>query len=731
MCRFQQLSLVAAFALTISAAVLMLGLQTANAEVITDLGSYVLFATGNGVPLNDTVLSLKGGNADGRGLVYGGNVGVNKADPKLNNDPAMIAVGLNGKFIMQSGYQLVGDSIRLGVEAVVYDVYTNKQVGTGWGTPGVVNGTISTFTAPLFDPMPPLFDPFSTSSITDIDVAKGTIYSGGSPLAPGEYRDLLVQDGATIYLTAGTYTFRRLNTGQSFNIFTVPGTIVQVTGDTDSNTLDMQFNGNGSFVGSAIQGVESVAMFRYLGTDVNFSDNSTFYGVILAPDAQISLGRAMDHYGRFIGGGFNSDFNDNIYYRDCTPVPEPSSCMLLITAGLGLFVCARRRGFAVLMMLILVLVLVETVSADMSSVSSSPLSDFVIFSGGGLSSSGGDETSIGGHTAITGNIGSNQDLFMQGNPLTGYPAQLDGSAYAGGNLTFGQDLTVGSSSGPLREVVANGAASIGGGADIYGNLYGDAITLGQLTGIRKVGGIGGNVEYTTSYIANDNAVVEGTVSSPSTKTFGLITMPTATVFTAGGANQTVPTGQGNSLTLVAGTYGALSTSSQNQSVVLSSGNYYFDEITTQGGFSLKIDLTAGNPVNIYVVGDADFAGQQTLLVKGTGTGDAFVSIDQSPQLAGLIYLETHAKFTMTGGVDKTHNIWGGTIYASLLESTSAEINIGQYTDWYGAAYAFDSFDVADHGTWTHIKLVPEPSALVLLGISAISLLAYVSRRRRS
>lgn len=321
-------------------AALLLVSATVQAAPSTDLDSYVLFATGNGVPLANPVLSFKGGNAAGRGLVYGGHVGVNKQDPNLNNDPAMTAVGINGDFIMQSGYQLVSDSIRLGQEAVVYDVYTNKQVGVGWGAPGVVNGTISTFTAPLFNPMPSLFAPFSTSSVTDIDVSAGTTYNGGTPLTPGAYRDLQVRDNASIYLSAGTYTFRRLNTGQSFNIFTVPGTIVQVTGDTDPNSLDMQFNGNGSFVGSAVPNVESVALFRYLGTDVQFSDNSTFYGVILAPDAQISLGRGMDLYGRFIGGGINSDFGDNIYYRNV--VPEPSS-LLALAGGLGCLIPLVRR----------------------------------------------------------------------------------------------------------------------------------------------------------------------------------------------------------------------------------------------------------------------------------------------------------------------------------------------------------------------------------------------------
>ena len=342
-----------------------------------------------------------------------------------------------------------------------------------------------------------------------------------------------------------------------------------------------------------------------------------------------------------------------------------------------------------------------------------PLSDFVIFSGGGgTGNNGGFETSIGGHTFITGNIGSNEDLFQQGNPLTGYPAQLSGNAYAGGNLTFGQDLTVGTSS-LSQQVVANGAANIGGNAKIWGTLDANSAIFGA------------------------GASVTGGITAPSSTTFALITMPAATSFTAGGAIQTVPTGQVNSLTLTPGTYGALATSSQNQSVVLSSGNYYFDSITTQGGFDLKIDLTSGNPINIYVIGNAAFAGKQTLLVKGAGTGGNFVPIDQAQSLAGLIYLETHAKFSMTGGDMTDHNIWGGTVYASVDVSGNApEIDIGQYMDWYGAAWSYDAFATADHGTWYNVPLatdgtpngVPEPTTMILLGLGLVGLVGF-SRKK--
>ncbi len=316
----------------------------------TNLDSYVLFATGAGLSDSTAPLSFKGGNTEGTGLVSGGNVGVNRADGNFGNSTAMINVGENGRFIMSPGTQLVGDSIRLGIEAVVYDVYFDgrdaAKMGNGWAQPGVINGTVAAFDAPIFDPFPQLFDPSFVAGTSDITVSSGTTYNGGLALAPGAYRDLQVQDGATIYLAAGTYTFRRFNTGQNFRVYTVPGTVIQVTGDTDPNSQDLSFNGNSSFVGSADPNVESVALFRFLGTDVSFSDNSTFYGVILAPNADIGLGRAMTHYGRFISKQIHSDYNDNIFYRQFTPVPEPSAFVALLggISALATFGRLRRAG---------------------------------------------------------------------------------------------------------------------------------------------------------------------------------------------------------------------------------------------------------------------------------------------------------------------------------------------------------------------------------------------------
>jgi hypothetical protein len=38
-------------------------------------------------------------------------------------------------------------------------------------------------------------------------------------------------------------------------------------------------------------------------------------------------------------------------------------------------------------------------------------------------------------------------------------------------------------------------------------------------------------------------------------------------------------------------------------------------------------------------------------------------------------------------------------------------------DWYGALYAFDTIDLADHSRFTHVLFVPEPSSLALAGLA--------------
>lgn len=296
-----------------------------------DLTSYVLFALDE--------LDFKGGNTAGcdRGHVLGGNVCTN-VDGNVGDSNASLAVGLNGLFRMSDGTQLVGGSIRLGEESSVYDVYVENEMGVGWGNTTspcggpTIRGTKYTISNAVDLPVSPvaelttaaLCDPFDPVGTLDI-----TVNVDNSPvdLAPKAYQDVQVQNGTVLRLSAGVYTVRRFTTGQNVTVHTVPGTVIHVWRDGDPNQTDFNLGGNGSYFGSEYPNVESVACICvsdiYANSHVQFSDNGEFWGVIVAPNASVNVGRNFTHYGRFVGRTIGSDFNTNVTYRDCTGDPSP------------------------------------------------------------------------------------------------------------------------------------------------------------------------------------------------------------------------------------------------------------------------------------------------------------------------------------------------------------------------------------------------------------------------
>jgi hypothetical protein len=254
---------------------------------------------------------------------------------------------------MSPGTNITGYQFRLGDLATVYDAFRNESLGVGWPptiNPEtgelVVRGNVYNFTPPIIaglstpEQLGELLEcnksDFTASTNEDDDrtvvdspgdVDPPVKILTGSFLPNGTYRDLRVQDGTTLHLGAGVYTFRRFNTGRNTNIYTVPGTIIQITNDTDPNTLDFNF-GVGFFFGSEDPSIESVSCICYLGDDMNFASgtgNGEFWGVIKAPYADLSLGKTNTLNGRFYANNINSDFNDNVTAKDCTLISDTTT----------------------------------------------------------------------------------------------------------------------------------------------------------------------------------------------------------------------------------------------------------------------------------------------------------------------------------------------------------------------------------------------------------------------
>jgi hypothetical protein len=284
----------------------------------TNLDEYVMFAF--------TDFLWKGRNTFG-GDVLGGNIGVNALT--TSNTPVMRIGDVN----MSNGTQLVADSLRINDSGtVLYDMYVNQLFTNQVFT---LNGIQSTFTAPLFSSVPTLFNSFSAGT-QDIQVLSNQSLN----LAPGTYGDIDLNDSSTLRLGPGVYTFSSLNLGKKVNLYTSPGTIIQLAGADDPNVLDFHMN-DGSYVGSEDPNVESIALFRVLGDKMNFGHNSIFYGEVLAPYADVDLGGGMNLYGRFIVDEISGDPNNNVYYRH-NVVPEPATMALFATGLAGAYLRKRK-----------------------------------------------------------------------------------------------------------------------------------------------------------------------------------------------------------------------------------------------------------------------------------------------------------------------------------------------------------------------------------------------------
>jgi hypothetical protein len=252
---------------------------------------------------------------------------------------------------MSDNTQLVSGSINFGENANVWDVFADPtpkgHSGDGWPpATNPMNGDSPTVRHTVYDIDNsvdlPIINPaaITTTAICGAFAAVGTtditVTSSNSPytLAPGQYRDVTAQNGTTLILQAGVYTVRRFITGQHVNVYTVPGTIINIWGDNDGGNLDFRLLDDTYFgAQSGPAAITRVCVSDALrpgglanNNSVGFGQDGTFYGIVNAPSSDLNLGNNWTHYGRFLAKTISSDWNVNINWDCCdsTPTPSPS-----------------------------------------------------------------------------------------------------------------------------------------------------------------------------------------------------------------------------------------------------------------------------------------------------------------------------------------------------------------------------------------------------------------------
>jgi hypothetical protein len=165
---------------------------------------------------------------------------------------------------------------------------------------------------------------------------------GTAALTPGDYGALSLGSSTSVSLTAGRYVFATITSSSSLN---------QMRFDTTGGPIDLYVAGNLSF--DLVQVINGVALFS--GTRPNpdeslkialevggsYTGQSEFYGTVVAPNGDITLGLTGDVTGRVLAG------RDVILNTsDVTVVPEPAVAGGLAVVLPGLLARRRRRARA-------------------------------------------------------------------------------------------------------------------------------------------------------------------------------------------------------------------------------------------------------------------------------------------------------------------------------------------------------------------------------------------------
>lgn len=289
-----------------------------------------------------------------------------------------------------------------------------------------------------------------------------------------------------------------------------------------------------------------------------------------------------------------------------------------------------------------------------------------------ISKSGTQETKINQNATINGDICSEYNLKIDQN------AVINGTTFSKGSTTLNQNSSVRGSlnsssvSNSQDSIIALTSINIDSNANVN-HIY----TYVDINGKTQTSTIYDNIYYGTSKDIKSSANVDGkkvfyTTESQNKQTCDSMTAPLHTDEKYFLTSKTDAVSE----PLLPNGYNKLN-KTQNTSLHLSSGNYYFESISFDQNNTIYLDLSSG-AINIYVKGDVKLSQNFKVYAKGKGKGDAeYTQINSdsfNKQLSLNVYLETLGSFTMD-----QNSQWLGVIFATKdIKISQGAYIIGTY-----------------------------------------------------
>jgi hypothetical protein len=250
-------------------------------------------------------------------------------------------------------------------------------------------------------------------------------------------------------------------------------------------------------------------------------------------------------------------------------------------------------------------------------------------------------------------LNGGNSIMASGNVTFNGNVSLGGSSHATGNINSGGNVDLGNSALVDGNVRAAGSVTLGGLAQVSGNVdagkaSGIAVTLGNNA---KVLGTVTHLAGTTVSMGGGATVGANVIGPPAAPVpYVAATLNAATSFGAGLGDTTK--GGGQITTLAAGAYHNFNLGSNN-TLNLTSGNYYFNAFSLGGGSTIVFDLSGG-AINLFFDSNVNIGNNLDVTLIG---GDA---LD--------IYAETKGDWSQDGGGE-----WFGTVFGS---GASSDVEFG-------------------------------------------------------